>query len=691
MNQATIRQWYDVFKDNNELVEIRIIDPESKRTYSGYFTDIETILKEISRFDHCNCYFSINVVNPACYGREQHDKISLRPKSTTSDNDIIARKWCLIDIDCEKPSDTNSSDEEKDLAKEVVNNIYKFLRDEGFESPVITDSGNGYHIWLKQAMIASPENTEIMKKFLQVLDMYFSTDKVKVDCACYNNSRVAKISGTYSRKGSNTKERPQRESFFVRVPAEVKVTPNDYFIKVASYLPEPEKKDRSNNYGRTTFDLDEFLQKYNVEVTKVMECQAYTKYVLATCPFSSAHTAPDAAVFKMRDGSYGFKCLHNSHRHLTFRDFRLFYDKDAYNYSGQTQREFQRYMQPQKEVFQPVGETEDKGKKWLAMKDIKRVDIENLLSIPTGYHELDKKIVGLFAGELTIISGLNASGKTSWLDCVALNVIQQGFKVGIWSGEMQDWRFQNWINQIAAGKAFVRKKIGYDNLYYVPKTICEKIDTWLDDKLFLYNNSYGSDWQQLFNDIKELVENEGVQLVILDNLAALNIESYDGEKYSKQTKFVLDVKEYAKKKNIHIILVCHPRKQVDLIRRESVSGTADLTNICDNLFLIHRVNKDFQTRAGDFFGKEKVEEYMNFGAVLEVAKNRQFGIVDFLVGMFYENESRRLKNSIAEHIVYNWEETPIQAEIPTTMPSDPVGEFAIEESYEIEDSEECPF
>jgi hypothetical protein len=252
---------------------------------------------------------------------------------------------------------------------------------------------------------------------------------------------------------------------------------------------EPEKKDRSNNYGRTTFDLDEFLQKYNIEVTKVMECQAYTKYVLATCPFSSAHTAPDSAVFKMRDGSYGFKCLHNSHRHLTFRDFRLFYDKDAYNYSGQTQREFQRSMQPHKEVFQPIGETEDKGKKWLAMKDIKRVDIENLLSIPTGYHELDKKIVGLFAGELTIISGLNASGKTSWLDCVALNVIQQGFKVGIWSGEMQDWRFQNWINQIAAGKAFVRKKIGYDNLYYVPKTICEKIDTWLDDKLFLYNNS----------------------------------------------------------------------------------------------------------------------------------------------------------------------------------------------------------
>ena len=113
MNETTLRQWYDVFKDNKELVEIRIMDPVYKKTYSGYFTDIETILREIARYDNCSLYFTLNVINEACYGREQHDKISQKPKSTTSDNDIVARKWCLIDVDCEKPSDTNSSDEEK--------------------------------------------------------------------------------------------------------------------------------------------------------------------------------------------------------------------------------------------------------------------------------------------------------------------------------------------------------------------------------------------------------------------------------------------------------------------------------------------------------------------------------------------------------------------------------------------------
>ena len=677
MNEATLRQWYDVFKDNHELVEIRILDPETKRSYSGYFTDIETILREIKRYEKCNLYFTLNVIDPACYSREQHDRISTRPKSTTSDAEILGRKWCLIDIDCEKPSDTNSTDAEKELAKGVVNEVYKFLRDEGFEKPIICDSANGYHLLYKQAMISNPQNTETMKNFLKVLDMYFSTDKVKIDCTTFNPSRICKLYGVISRKGSDTKERPQRESKILRVPQDVKITPNEYFEKVASYLPQPEKRDRSNNWGANSFDLDEFIQKYNIKVRNIVTSHDYTKYILEECPFNSSHRAPDSAIFKMRDGSYGFKCLHNSCSQYTFKDFRLHYDPDAY--SGKDYREFQfkqKYFGGKFEPFQPISETEEKGKKWMSMKDVKRVDIAELLSIPTGYHELDKKIIGLFAGELTVLSGLNASGKTSWLNCLALNVIQQGFKVAIWSGEMQDWRFQGWLNQMAAGKNYVRKKEGFENFYYTPSKVCEQIDAWVDNKLFLYNNSYGNNWQQLFNDVKELVESEGVQLIVLDNLAALCIDGYESGTYANQTKFILDVKDYAKQKNIHVILVAHPRKQNDFLRKESISGTADLTNIADNVFLIHRVGQDFQKRAGDFLGEGKVQEYLGFSNVLEVAKNRQMGVVDHLVGMYYEMESRRLKNSIAEHIVYGWQEEPNVYEQPkdesqSTMPFNP--------------------
>lgn len=672
MNEITIRQWYDTFKSGEELVEVRIVDNAYKRTYSGYFTDVDTLLNEIRKYDNCNIYFTLNAINPACYDREQHDRIVTKPKSTTSDNDIVGRDWILIDIDTKKPSDTNSTDEEKEMAKEVVNNVFKFLRDEGFEKPVVCDSGNGFHLLYKIAMKNSNENTTICKEFLQVLDMLFSNPNVEIDCTTHNASRVCKLYGTFSRKGSNTKKRPQRESKILRIPDEIKITPNEYFAKVAAMLPKPEQPSKSNYYSNEKFDLEAFLNKHHIAVRNIVRTSSFTKYILEECPFNSSHRAPDSAIFEMSNGGLGFKCLHSSCSQYTWKDFRLKFEPDAYDHKEYQRHEhkMQYYSSQKKEPFVPKKEDSTKGKKWLAMTDVQYVDMSKLVAIPTGYKELDKKIIGLLMGDVTVLSGLSGSGKTSWIDCVVLNAVQRGYKVGIWSGELQDFRFQSWIDQISAGKNYVCKKEGYENYYYTPKNIANQINKWLEGKLFLYNNNYGSKWQQLFADIKTLVENEGTQLVVLDNLMALQIDSYDGDKYTQQTRFINDLKEYAKAKNIHVILVCHPRKEGGFLRKESISGTADLTNLADSVIIIHRIGKDFEQRAGEFFGKDKVLPYLKYNSVIEVCKNRSMGVIDLLVGMYYEVESRRLKNEISENIVYGWQEQPAQLTFETTPESD---------------------
>ena len=672
MNEITIRQWYDTFKSGEELVEVRIVDNAYKRTYSGYFTDVNTLLNEIRKYDNCNIYFTLNAINPACYDREQHDRIVTKPKSTTSDNDIVGRDWILIDIDTKKPSDTNSTDEEKEMAKEVVNNVFKFLRDEGFEKPVVCDSGNGFHLLYKIAMKNSNENTTICKEFLQVLDMLFSNPNVEIDCTTHNASRVCKLYGTFSRKGSNTKKRPQRESKILRIPDEIKITPNEYFAKVAAMLPKPEQPSKSNYYSNEKFDLEAFLNKHHIAVRNIVRTSSFTKYILDECPFNSSHRAPDSAIFEMSNGGLGFKCLHSSCSQYTWKDFRLKFEPDAYDHKEYQRHEhkMQYYSQQKKEPFVPKKEDSTKGKKWLAMTDVQYVDMSKLVAIPTGYKELDKKIIGLLMGDVTVLSGLSGSGKTSWIDCVVLNAVQRGYKVGIWSGELQDFRFQSWIDQISAGKNYVCKKEGYENYYYAPKNIANQINKWLEGKLFLYNNNYGSKWQQLFADIKTLVENEGTQLIVLDNLMALQIDSYDGDKYTQQTRFINDLKEYAKAKNIHVILVCHPRKEGGFLRKESISGTADLTNLADSVIIIHRIGKDFEQRAGEFFGKDKVLPYLKYNSVIEVCKNRSMGVIDLLVGMYYEVESRRLKNEISENIVYGWQEQPAQLTFEPTPESD---------------------
>lgn len=665
LDEREIYKWFDVFKNGNQLVEIRLIG--YNKNGSGYFSDPQTLIESIKPYsDSFNIYFVINTINPACYSREQKDKIVLKPKNTTNDNEIICRDFVLIDLDPKRPSGVCSTKDEATKAYEKGMQVKQFLMDNGFYEPIMVFSSSGTHLYLRCALLNNDENTKLVKRFLQALGMLFTDEYVDCDLTVYNAARISRLMGSYSCKGaSNDTERPQRKCRFLSIPDEIKVNEKEYFEKIASLYPDDVRPTKENNYTTERFDLESFIQKHNIKVMKIESVAGGKKYILEHCLFNDSHRGKDAVIFQRDTGELAYHCFHNSCSHYTWRDVRLKFEPDAYNKKDQREFQFkQRYYGtiPQ-QPFEPQKETDDKGKKWMSMKDVKRVDIADLLSIPTGYHDLDKKIIGLFAGELTVLSGLNASGKTSWLNCLALNVIQKGFKVGIWSGEMQDWRFQGWLNQMAAGKNYVRKKEGFENFYYAPHNICDQISEWVDGKLFLYNNTYGSKWEQLFNDIKELVEKEKVQMIVLDNLAALCIDGYDSGTYANQTKFILDVKDYAKQKNIHVILVAHPRKQNDFLRKESISGTADLTNIADNVFLIHRVGNDFEKRAGEFFGADKIVHYMQYSNVLEVAKNRQMGVVDHLVGMYYEVESRRLKNSVAEHIVYGWQEEPQQVTI----------------------------
>lgn len=666
MNETTIRQWYDVFKDNCELVEIRIIDPVYKKTYSGYFTDIETIIREIAKYDYCGLYFTLNVINEACYSREQHDRISQKPKSTTSDNDIIARKWCLIDIDCDKPADTNSSDEEKELAKSVVNNVYKFLRDEGFEQPVICDSANGYHLVYKQNMIACTESTEVMKKFLKVLDMYFSTDRIKIDCTTFNSSRVCKLYGSYSRKGSDTQERPQRESKILRVPQQVKATANEYFEKVASYYPVPEKKDRTNFYSTEKFDLDDFLVKHNIRIRNRVETSEYTKYVLEECPFNHSHTAPDSAVFKMRDGSFGFKCLHNTDKHLTFRDFRKFFDPDAYEHIEQEQH---RVFSPQYKARRDIKTQEEedvKGGVWQTLKEIENEDRSKIVSIPSGMIQYDKECCGFDKPSFSVWSGNNGSGKSSLLNQISLNAVNSGFRVAIYSGELRGQRLKRWVILQAAGKKFNVKSNYNDYDYYTPNMVRDKVVEWLGDKLYVYNTKYSHDIEIVCKEIEKLVNDKRIDMVIMDNLSCLDIDELDNNVNEQQKSAVKKIVRMSDSLGIAIHLVVHPKKNETFLRKNDISGSKIITDLADNVFMVHRWNQDTRLAAKEYLPKIEYLKLADSGAtnIVEVMKQREFGESEgHIYGLYYELESRRFKNSVAESIIYGWEAEPVQKDI----------------------------
>ena len=668
IDKSEIYKWWHVFKRDNELVEIRFLG--NNKTASGYYKNIENLVRDVERMDaegKFQIYFTLNCIEDSCYGREQCEKVVWKPKNTTTDNDIKGRYWILIDIDPKRPAGTSSSNEEYEKAHIKAVEVYRYLMDMGFYEPVVCSSGNGWHLLLPCKIGISTDTNDVVNKFLKVLSMLFSDDSIDIDVKVGNPSRICKLYGTMAKKGTNIQERPHRMARIVKTPTELKPNNIEYFKKVAELFPEKEQPSVNNNWKPqdSNFDLDEFIAKHNIPVTRKVDVADGTRYYLEHCLFNHEHKGKDAILFKHNNGAVAYYCYHNSCQGNDWRKVREMYEPDAYqrkhNDFPQGYRRYERYQI--KTEFTPQEENEKQGKKWLSMKDVKYLDISQMTVMPTGYNALDRKIMGLLLGDVSILSGLSGAGKTSWLDCIILNVIERGFKVGVWSGELQDFRFQSWIDNVAAGKNHVIKNPNFDNLYYAPHDIADKINSWLDGKLFLYNNNYKNRWKQLFADIQELVEKQDCQLIVLDNLMALNISDFDGAKNEQQSQFINEIKEYAKQKNIHVILVCHPRKQDGFLRKESISGTADLTNLCDNLFILHRVGRDFHNRASEFFGEAEVQKFQTFDTVVEVCKNRMLGVQDYLVGMYYESESRRLKNEISEHIIYGWEELPIQTSV----------------------------
>lgn len=672
MDFDEIRKWHSIFKPNNELFEIRVL---GDKTYSAYFTDIEEAIKQLPKYDNSQIYFTVNKVNDACASRKQFNNFMLVQGTATSKNDITRRLFIPIDIDVERPSGICSTNEEKEYAHQKALTVFRFLKENNFAEPVICDSSSGYHIYYPVDMEADQHSESDVKKFFGILSNFFTDERVKIDRQVGDANRIMRLSGTWSRKGRNTTERPHRMAKILRYPSEMRrMSRAELEAFIDKYEIKEEQKETFNTYHggvRQQFDLHKFMEENNIEVAKETPWEnGGTKYVLKECPFDHTHHAPDSAIFLSSSGAIAFRCLHNSCSCYDWRALRLKFDPHAYDKKEYEQRPYTAQPQarqyiPQKPKYTIKEESEELGKKWLSMSGIKKVDLSSIESMKTGYALLDKSIVGLNVGEVSILSGSNSSGKSSWINNLMLNIIQQGYKVALWSGELPPAVLKTWIQMCAAGKQYLRpSKI--EGRYYVPNDIAAKIDAWLDGKFYLYNNEYSNKWQQIFNDMNELLK-IGVKLFILDNLFSLDVDIFEGDKNNKHKELILEICKFAKKNGVHILLVAHPRKTVGFLRKNDISGTADLTNAVDNVFICHRVNNDFFRAGKEFFGEKNIMLYQEFGNVIEIAKNRLYGAVDVMCGMHYEIESRRFKNTLEENIQYGWVDNTIGEPQVTTF------------------------
>ena len=630
----------------DEIIEIRSIDP--KPVISGYFrADSPAIAKELSRYPNRTFYQTMNRVKSACYAREQHERLIERPHETTTDSDIAGYQWLLIDADPVRPSGVSASREEKEAARRVAGMTMKKLMAMGFSEPIVADSGNGYHLLFH--IHASPKEKQVLADFLAVLDMWFSTEQVKIDTAVFNPARITKLYGTMATKGASTPERPHRRSGIIRKPEKVEETPMDLIRNIAAERQKavpPQDNPRQRGTSSTSFNLDQFLSDHHIEVTKMIPISTGMKYQLAECPFDSSHKHGDAAVFAYSNGSYGFHCFHNSCAGYHWHEFREKVDPAAYANSPYTVHQAVSTSVPSRplpsgtEASAPAVKSEQP--RMLDFAEIPNYDRSKIVVIRSRFQALNTKIGGFNKGEMTVWSGGNASGKSTLVSQIGLAAITEGFKVAMFSGEMTASRVREWVLLQAAGPDFVMQDPLNQNHYCLKPGIEEKLDAMLTGKLSIYDNDFGTDWEVVTNTIYDWVKKNEASVVIIDNLMALDIPTGTMDKYDMQTRIVKRFSAMAKELNIHVHFICHPRKTEAFPRKGDISGTADITNAADNVMMVHRVNADFMMRYKTVYPKLVIEP--DVSTVIEIMKNRDLGIVDEIIKLYFDRRSRTLSD-----------------------------------------------
>lgn len=277
----------------------------------------------------------------------------------------------------------------------------------------------------------------------------------------------------------------------------------------------------------------------------------------------------------------------------------------------------------------------------ITLDRVKSININKAEKIKTGFKEIDDKILGFVMGSLNVITGYNGSGKSTIINqmCIAES-LSQGYKVFAYSPELTNSNLKSWLYPtLAINDHFVSREFNGIKYKTVGTIGINAIDTWIKDKLYIYSDdSMTSSPKQLLSDMEYLVNNKGVRVFIIDNLMKLDLENSYKDRYIGQKHFTNALKEFARKYNVLIHLVAHPKKPQELnkpkLDKFDISGSADISNLADYVMGIVRVT--------DSMRKEKESKGIDLkDCIIKFMKDRPKGTSDFKVILSYDKIRRR--------------------------------------------------
>lgn len=309
--------------------------------------------------------------------------------------------------------------------------------------------------------------------------------------------------------------------------------------------------------------------------------------------------------------------------------------------------------------------------KVLDLSKAEEFDIEHAEGLYTGIKELDDKIYKLTFGTLNIITGKTGEGKSVFVNQVAIcQSVQQGYDVFVFSGELPPPILRNWVEVNMIGRDFITMKDGHLRVFNPEQR--KLMQNWYSGRILVYDDDYNTTATALLNKMEELARKCGTKVFVIDNLMMVDLECSEEGRLQAEKDFVNKLIFFAKKYNVLVFLVAHPRKTGEIrVTKEDIAGSGNIVNLAHMVFSVHRYTD--KEKAGETNTKDqyiKGKEPIKYDSCIEVLKNRITGALP-LVNLYFDYPSYRFYVTPKElYFRYAWDKrSEKDFPIPTTDPN----------------------
>ena len=146
----------------------------------------------------------------------------------------------------------------------------------------------------------------------------------------------------------------------------------------------------------------------------------------------------------------------------------------------------------------------------------------------------------------------------------------------------------------------------------------------------------------------DTVRKYGTRCLILDNFMCIDTDSSD-EELRSQTQTIKRLIKFAKKYQVAVILVCHPRKMdaSTNVGIYDIAGTSNIVNLAHRTIGLRRVTDAERENAAKF--SEKRRRLLKYDVIVTIVKDRMFGRQNIDIGLYYDQASRRFFGDMDEY------------------------------------------